>query len=196
MAKLKNDRIGSPELIEFLNTSADFGFELRCLERLSRLGFRCQHGGSYVDRVTSKARQFDIRALKEDQGDTLRVRCAVECKNLAESFPLLIMCVPRSRGESFHELILSYDAASQAPRSQFDIPAFHKNCQIIRIDHPISDYAPGASVGKGSVQVGKAQDNSITANDAEVFDKWSQALASAHDLADEAAEEGERHKAS
>lgn len=194
MAKLKNDQIGPPELIEFLDTSSDFGFELRCLERLGQLGFHCQHGGSYVDRVTHKTRQFDIRAHKDDGADTLRIRCAIECKNLAGSFPLLIMCVPRSEEESFHELVLSFDPDLGKRRSQFEVPAFRENCQCIRVAHPMSDYTKGTSCGKSSVQVGKAQDNSITANDAEVFEKWSQALASAHDLADEAAEEGERHK--
>jgi hypothetical protein len=194
VAKLKDTRIGPPELIKFLSTSSDFGFELRCLERLGQLGFRCQHGGSYVDRVTNKARQFDIRALKQDRGNMLRIRCAVECKNLAESFPLLIMCVPRSLEESFHELVISYDPASNTPFTKFDNPIFRKNCQIIRVGPPISDYTPGTSVGKSSVQVGLGQDNVITANDAEVFEKWSQALASAQDLADEAAEEGERQK--
>src|SRR2546421_75527 len=110
MGKLKSRPIGSVELIEFLDSSSDFAFELTCFERLVKLGFRCQHGGSYVDRVTDKARQFDIRAEKES-GSTLlpvRIQYAVECKNLSESFPLLIMCVPRARDESFHELVLAY----------------------------------------------------------------------------------------
>ena len=62
MAKLKNDPIDSTDLVEFLDTSSDFAFELACVKRLSELGYRCQHGGSYVDPVTKKARQFDIRA--------------------------------------------------------------------------------------------------------------------------------------
>src|ERR1700691_3590339 len=108
MAKqLRNDPIGVTDLIEFLDGSSDFGFELRCVEALSKLGFRCEHGGSYVDPVTKKARQFDIRARNDDEAD-VRIRCAVECKNLAKNFPLLIMCVPRAQGESFHELVFSY----------------------------------------------------------------------------------------
>src|SRR5689334_21335363 len=100
MAKLKNIRVGCAEFNEFLATTSHFAFELRCLERISQLGFRCQHAGSYQDRVTKKARQFDIRAYKESS--KFGVRFAVECKNLSESFPLLIMNVPRAPEESFH----------------------------------------------------------------------------------------------
>jgi hypothetical protein len=194
MAKqFQNTPIGSAELLEFLNTSSDFAFELRCMERLLQLGFHCQHGGSYIDRVTNKARQFDIRAQKENGG--VRIRCAVECKNISAWFPLLIMCVPRAADESFHELVFSYhpDMMGKRQRSPFDIAdPFRKNCGTVR--HPASDYAIGGPVGKSSAQVGKSQDNSIVASDAEAFEKWSQALASAHDLADQAAEDGERHK--
>jgi hypothetical protein len=190
VAKLKDAAIGQADLLEYLNTSSDFAFELRCLERLSSLGFQCQHGGSYTDPVTKKTRQFDIRAQKSHEH--LRVRCAVECKNLVASFPLLVMCVPRPADESFHELILSFhpDMVEQSyPR----IPAYDKKCQTVRVNAPHSAYTVGGYVGKSCAQVGKAaHDDSIVANDAEVFEKWSQALASADDLADDATEEGEQ----
>ncbi|MDB5390262.1 MAG: hypothetical protein JWM11_5908 [Planctomycetaceae bacterium] len=188
MAKQKGSQIGQADLIEYLNTSSDFAFELRCLELMTGLGFRCRHGGSYSDPVTKKTRQFDLRAQKSD--GKLRVRCAIECKSLTDTFPLLVMRVPRKSEESFHELILSYhpDMVEQSfPR----IPALEKRCQTVRIDPPHSIYAVDAFVGKSSVQVGRTRENSIIANDAEVFDKWSQALSSAVDLANEAAEEGE-----
>jgi hypothetical protein len=189
VAKLKDASIGQADLVEYLNTSSDFAFELRCLERLSALGFQCQHGGSYIDPVTKKARQFDLRAQKSHKN--LRVRCAIECKSLTKSFPLLVMCVPRPVGESFHELIFSYhpDMVEQPfPR----IPVHDKKCETIRFNSPHSDYAVDEYVGKSCVQVGRGRDGSIVANDAEVFDKWSQALASVDDLVDEATEEGEQ----
>lgn len=189
MAKLKDTAIVQADLLEYLNTSSDFAFELRCLERLSSLGFQCQHGGSYTDPVTRKTRQFDIRAQKSHEN--LRVQCAVECKNLDASFPLLVMCVPRPSDESFHELILSFHP-NMVEQSWPRIPAYDKKCQTIRVNAPHSVYAVGGYVGKSCAQVGKAaHDDSIVANDAEVFEKWSQALASADDLADEATEEGE-----
>ncbi len=180
MAKFRTDPIGSIELIEFLDSSSDFAFELRCMERLSQLGFECQHGGSYIDRVTNKARQFDIRAQKAN--GALRIRCAVECKNLSSWFPLLIMCVPRTGDESFHELVFSYHPGMMGKQqSPFEMrDPFPQRCGTIR--HPASDYATGSPVGKSCARVGKAaHDNSIITDDFEVFEKWSQALASAHD---------------
>ncbi len=106
MGKLKDAAIGQADLVEYLNTSSDVAFELRCLERLSAIGFQCQHGGSYTDPATKKTRQFDLRAQKSHE--KLRVRCAIECKSLNESFPLLVMCAPRHADESFRELMLSY----------------------------------------------------------------------------------------
>lgn len=144
MAKPKDDPIGPAELKEYLNTSSDFTFELRCLERLSSLGSQCDHGGSYTDPVTQKTRQFDIRAQKSH--GKLRVRCAIECKSLTDSFPLLVMCVPRSADESFHELILSYhpDMVEQPhPR----IRAFDENCRTIRVTAPASAYGVDGCVG-------------------------------------------------
>ena len=194
MPKLKNDPIGSTDLIEFLETSSDFAFELACVERLSQLGYRCQHGASYTDPVTKKARQFDIRAQIDDRQQLLRVRCAIECKNLTESFPLLVMCVPRPREESFHELVFAFESTSAPQKSMVDVPAFRKVCQVIRIDNGLSEYKARSPVGKNLAQVGRANDRTLVANDAEVFEKWSQALSSASDLADEATWDGENHK--
>ncbi|MCE5309383.1 MAG: hypothetical protein LLG20_17215 [Acidobacteriales bacterium] len=194
MPKLKNGPIIATDLIEFLDTSSDFAFELACVERMSELGFCCQHGGSYTDPVTKKARQFDIRAQKDDRRQLLRVRCAIECKNLTESFPLLVTCVPRPREESFHELVFAFDSTSAPQKSMVDVPAFRKVCQVIRIDNGLSDYKAQAFVGKSLAQVGRANDGTLIANDAEVFEKWSQALSSASDLADEATWDGENHK--
>lgn len=190
MAKLKDVTIDQADLIEYLNTSSDFAFELRCLERLTALGFQCQHGGSYTDSVTKKTRQFDIRAWKSHK--KLHVQCAIECKNLTNSFPLLVMCVPRLANESFHELILSYHP-DMIVQSYPRVLAFDKKCEAVRVNSPHSAYAVDAYVGKSCAQVGKAtHGDSIVANDSEVFDKWSQALASAKELADDVTELGEQ----
>jgi hypothetical protein len=188
VAKLQDVKIGRTELVEYLDTSSDFAFELRCLELLSNQGFSCKHGGSYTDAVTKKSRQFDIRAEKAHE--KLRVRCAVECKNLKASFPLLVSCVPRSDDESFHDLVFAFDP--KGVKRPTPLEAFGKNCQHVRVGPRESTYAVGAPVGKSCAQVGKGQDGSPVANDADVFDKWSQALASAADLADDAALEGEK----
>jgi len=192
--RLKNEAIGSSDLIEFLDASSDFAFELACVKRISELGYRCQHGGSYTDPVTKKPRQFDIRAQRDDRRRLLRVRCAIECKNLTQAFPLLVSCVPRPMEESFHELVFAFDSSNAPQRSFPDIPALRRTCEVIRIDSGLSDYMPRGFVGKSLAQVGRCTDGTLTCNDAEVFEKWSQALSSASDLANEAASDGEDEK--
>ena len=192
MVKRKNIEIGEAELLEYLDTSSSFAFELQSLEQLSMLGFQCQHGGSYTDPVTKKRRQFDIRAVGAD--GPIRVRLAVECKCLSKEFPLLVLCVPRLPEESFHDLILSYAPRFVEQTTPF-IPAMAEVCQTVRVEAPHSEYVSQEPIGKSCTQVGKAaQSGSVIANDAEVFGKWSQALASADDLADEAAHDGEENE--
>jgi hypothetical protein len=196
MAKLNDSPITVPDLIEHLNTSSDFAFELRCLELIGSMGFECRHAGSYTDRVTKKTRQFDLR-VQRNIGDRWRVRCAIECKNLRHSFPLLVSCVPRSVDESFHYLISAFhpDLVERSAPPTY-LPDFRERCKSLRADSPFSAYRPGDPVGKNCAQIGRSHDNAIVTNDFEVFEKWSQALASAQDLADDSTEEGEaRHDA-
>jgi hypothetical protein len=105
------------DLINFLDTQSDFAFELKTLKILNENGFCCEHGGTYHDPVTRKPRQFDIRATKVWQD--LCMQLAVECKNLSDSSPLLILCVPRSPAEAFHEVV-----------SPFKAKAFHKDASL------------------------------------------------------------------
>lgn len=188
MTKLKKDKIETAKMIEYLEKSSEFAFELKCLELLNSISFECQHGGSYTDPLTNKPRQFDIRA--EKSAKKLRIHCAIECKNIAPHFPLLVICVPRVQKESFHELILSYHPNTEnQPYSGF-LESL-KNCDTKRINHPHTIYAVGDPVGKSCAQVGEDVKGSIVAKDNEVFEKWSQALSSAYDLVEAATEKGE-----
>jgi hypothetical protein len=188
MPKLLHAPVTQADLIEFLDTESDFAFELRTVECLSSLGFRCSHGGSYEDPVTHKTRQFDIRALKGN--NTLRLSWAVECKNLSTSYPLLVMCVPRTQEESFVDVLKSF-----RPRPEEYNP-FPPHCESVRIHKPRFTYTAGDPVGKSMARVGRATDKerSLTSSDADIFEKWSQALASADDLADDATEFGTKTK--
>jgi hypothetical protein len=169
VAKIKNTHIASGDLTEYLDTTSDFAFELRCLDRLSRVGFRCQHGGSYIDPVTKKPRQFDLRA--DISTGSRVVRCAIECKHLTPSFPLLMMCVPRMEDESFHDLLVSFNPELFPSESQYDVPALRPSCQTLRVKSPKSVYVMGSPVAKSLAQVGRGTDGSIVANDSEVYEK-------------------------
>jgi hypothetical protein len=181
MPKIKPDPIVGEDLIDYLDTSSDFAFELRCLQALTGLGFSCQHGGSYTDQVTKKDRQFDIRARMNDRD--VQIACAVECKNLSPSYPLLVMCVPRTKDEAFHEVL-----RSGGHRPTYPDPLRAKS-RGVRVNSLV--YKCGLSVGKSCSRVGRTSDGFV-GSDGDIFERWSQALASARDLADGVAITGNR----
>lgn len=84
MAKLKIEATNQLDLIEYLDGYSDFSFELTVLKMLREHDVDCDHGGHYVDPVTNKSREFDIRATKTI--NKYRVRMSVECKNIRENF--------------------------------------------------------------------------------------------------------------
>lgn len=190
--QIKKDPIGSHELVDYLNTSSDFDFELRTLKMLRQYGLQCSHSGHYEDPVTKKSRQFDLRAIKTSstQAYTNRIRLAVECKNIGDNFPVLVLCTPRHDSESFHDVVVVTDPKL----SSGDIPAFHSRARAYRMRLEHSIYKPGSMVGKSTVQVGRSIDGGFTSNDSEVFEKWSQCLSSATDLVDDIYWDGKNEK--
>lgn len=184
MAKLKDVPITQNDLALFLDGTSDFAFEIQVLNFLHNEGFTCEHGGEYVDPVTEKLRQFDIRAMKGFGRRILRL--AVECKNLRENYPLLISCVPRRTEESFHEILLSYLIDSETTnaigiRDALRLPT----SQNLRLTGSMTIYQTGDPVGKATDQVGYVDSKDklvFVRDDAGVFDKWSQALSSANEL--------------
>ena len=171
MAKqISKDPITQQDLTKFIEENDDFGFEIGVFKRIRELGIVASHGGSYIDRLTHKSRQFDIRC-HIDLVSRVKISMAVECKNLHESFPLLISRVPRVREEMQLEWIQSR--------------GFHGNINHLgaSLAKPAQYYLDSYWVGKATTQVGKALGNGeFVSNDHEVFDKWAQALASANDL--------------
>lgn len=178
-------KIDDTDLAEYLATQSGFAFELQCLQRLHALGYQCQHGGSYTDPVTRKIRQFDIRARKSV--GSINVFCAIECKHISESFPLLVTCVPRRTEESFHDVLFT-----RAPEDRRDVISVDTMREAatakVRITPPHSPYREGDWVGKKAAQIGRKTKNEIYGTDEDAFDKWSQALASADEMATEAVE--------
>lgn len=172
MPKLKTDAVGVADLNEYLSTAAsDFSFEMQVLKKLRDLGLTCEHGGLYEDPVTKKPREFDIRAFHRT--GACYIRLAIECKNLSDHFPLLVSSVPRVQAEAFHDfLVLAEPRTTGDPRAQ-------------RLRALGSDLYPARGlVVKSTAQVGRvdSKEAPISASDSEVYEKWGQALASAHDL--------------
>lgn len=177
MAKLKDSAVGQSDLIEFVDTTSDFAFEMQTLKLLTDCNWKCTHGWTYFDPATNKPREFDIRArygMVE-----FRLMLAVECKNLRENFPLLVSCVPRLRAESFHDVVVKGGDDFWGDRT----PESRRKQSIRVITSGIFPPGPRGIVGKSCNQVGRlAHDGSLTFSDTEVFDKWSQAIASCRDL--------------
>lgn len=182
MPKLSPKPITKKDLNEFLKDYSDFGFELHVLNALIRDGFACEHSGTYDDPVTQKPRQFDIRATRRFGKYFLRL--AVECKNLNDSCPLLISCVPRAAEESFHEISYSVNPDTHAfeqPSTPYTLASLPRS-RSVRLRKAQSIYSVGAAVGKSCDQVGRAASGEISAGSSDVYEKWAQALSSAHDL--------------
>lgn len=159
----------------FLATESDFSFEMRVLNRLiaaaGSYGCRVEHGGTYIDPMGEKRRQFDFRV--KYQYDALSLWLAVEAKNLRDSSPLLIHVVKRPVEDAFHEVI-----TVQGPTPT-----------IVRLEGFDSAYRPNDLVGKHSDQVTRKGDG-FARSDAPTWDRISQAMNSARDLIEEAPKHG------
>ena len=100
-----SDPITATELHKYLDETSDFAFEIEVLRELESIGcFDLSHGGTYSDPLTGKSRQYDIRATAE-ASTRMNILMAVECKRLRPENPLMILCLPPTEGENYHELI-------------------------------------------------------------------------------------------
>ncbi len=179
MTARSQDAVTKEDIDDYLANSSDFAFELRVLKCLTDKALACRHGESYVDPVTGKDRTFDIRAIW--QGDNCCLALAVECKNLRQTYPLLIHCVPRTAGEAFHNVSAAVDGERlEYSMSRFVMPRPH--CKVFRREGASSLYKSGDPVGKSCVQVGSKNDSTKKPSDADIYDKWSQAISSLYDL--------------
>ena len=170
MAKLSSTAITAADLDEYVTTQDDFALELFVCGASRTHGFLVNHGGTYDDPVTKKTRQYDIRACTVR--DNRRIDLAIECKSLKPSYPLLLLRTPRSKDESFHQLVRGCEGnANFTGTSKPD---------SVRISpSPLYDIA--LHVGKATAQV-RRNDGDLVSADGETFDKWSQALSSADEL--------------
>lgn len=189
--KLKKDPVTVDTLEEYLAEASDFSFELRILEMLSEKGINCEHGGQYKDPDTKKFREFDLRA-RVTKGH-VTVAAAIECKSIGHHFPLLVSCVHRSEAEAYHQAFIheAEQAESRGPLnlgiSRAMLPEVKDGITV----RPSILYPIGGHVGKSTAQVGRRDTNNadIHANDAEFFEKWTQALQSLDDLVYEISDE-------
>jgi hypothetical protein len=182
MPRLSTEPINASDIRDFCESESDFSFELQTLALLNELGVSCEHGGVYEDPITQKARQYDIRGLLQ-VNQINRVRLAIECKNIRPNFPLVVFTVPRSKEESYHEFI----STSEPQKDKLCLPSAHfsRNGVSIRQKMSASMYPSFEPVGKSCSQVGRDQQSTtLKGSDSDAYDKWWQAIQSAHDLVD------------
>lgn len=157
------------EIRNFIIENDDFGFEMRVAAAPREiLGVPVSHGESYVDAIKGKPRQFDIRFRIEENRATLYF--AVESKNVSSRSPVIVCGRMAEAKETFHDVIIS-QSHSGSERSR---------TKRIR---PSAVYSRDPFVGKAIL---KPEKNGRS-NDSEIYDRWAQAIASAHDLVHEAA---------
>lgn len=173
--------ISASEIQEVVLKEDDFGHEMRVggilknfqapqsafiKARLSRL----DHGGTYVDPATSKTRQFDYRCRISKGIEGLHnILLAVECKNLNPDLPLVVCGRERTDKEAYHLVIARDDE--------------NRHVSIAKVAGKSSLYEPSGFVGKSLLRL-KFKDKKLCSDgDSEIYDKWSQALASCRDLA-------------
>jgi hypothetical protein len=158
----------------------DFGHEMRVGKMLDTLNYAIRgvrickpiHGETYEDPKTQKTRQFDYRCKIVAGYDERRIiSLAVECKNLNPDLPLVVCGRPRTERESYHVVISSNDG----------------NPKALKISDRSSIYEPHAFVGKSILRLKMKERKLCSDGDSEIYDRWSQALASSHELALEAA---------
>ncbi len=144
------------------------------------------HGGTYLDLVTGKPRQFDFRCIL--RRDERSIQFAVECKNLSASAPTVICGIDRSMEEAFHEVIEARCGLFKEPNAVLDgAYSLTRRVANSRV------YRQGHFTGKSVIRL-KPSNNKDSiqgytkTSDAEVYDGWDQALSSAYDVCKSASE--------
>jgi hypothetical protein len=173
----------------------DFGHEMRVgdmLEKFQGLSsghyikvYRDSviHGGTYVDQITNKPRQFDYRFRIWREVHTQKhqnVSFAVECKNLHPSSPLVITGRKRAQEETFHTFIHHHENGTGFSSVEGKMYKSNFLSQI---------YPLGEFVGKNHLKLSSVKNGKLCVDknlQTDIYDRWSQAVASSRDLAENA----------
>lgn len=162
--------IGEADIIDHLNRRDDFALEMFALSKAREAGFHALHSGFYADHATKKSRQFDVRAVRSFE--KISVSLSIECKAIGSDYPLVVLRTPREPAEAFMEVIISTDRNTRRSGGG--------HAKTMRV--PTNDYSAGLPVGRSIMQIGRNGEGELRGSDGDLFDRWSQAIASAGDL--------------
>jgi hypothetical protein len=167
------ETVTAADIENHLTSHNDFDLELSVYRGLREKGVDAIHGGTYADPVTNKPRQYDVRATALVHGGSFAVTMAIECKSLSTDFPLVVSRVPRDASESYHQVLAANIGGVNSTRV---VPS--KQLSLL--------FRPDRYVGKKTSQIGveikKDGTRVTTDDDRDTYEKWAQALASAHGL--------------
>jgi len=184
--------ISADDIENYVQKQSDFAFEMEILRLVKK---NCSEattwGGLYYDPNTGKQREYDIRTeLSLGQyAFACSIKLAIECKNLKPHNPLVISCTPRDRCEQrldnwcwpvMSEEHYSVDEKVDYLYCPQIIEPHYK--QIVKTS--TSFYPADEPVGRSLDQIGKDTAGVLQGNDSQIFNKWSQALASLHGMLD------------
>lgn len=169
--KFKEDKISKNDIIEYINNESSFAFERKVMSMVIQKGFNVDYSGTYIDPITSKPREFDIRASMIY--DYPRCGLSIECKNIKESYPVVISTLPRLPRESWHSVYYINTHEHGSPTISIQVHGNNKRQSF---------YTPGEPVGKQIVQIGKNTDGNFSSSSSELYSKWEQAFSSLHEL--------------
>jgi hypothetical protein len=166
------------DIAEYLETADDFAFEREVYHVAHELLFHAEHAALYSDPVTGKQRQFDVRASHSIQDREIAL--AIECKGLTIGYPLLVSCVPRAENEAYHDVLQVSEPSDPVAYAVSGAMSLARVTQVVSERNPCL-YPPGQGVGKSMRQVrretkGERKGQMVSGD--EVFDKWTQAVAS------------------
>jgi hypothetical protein len=143
----------------------DFGHEMRVgrvLRAFWSSDTQIEHGGTYVDPVTRKPRQFDFR-WRLRKGDGV-LHAAVECKNTSAEAPVVVCGMDRVSGDAFHMLVESRNGTFKyGPKSdgRFKATMVGFSSTTWRATGNDAFYPPGGFVGKSLVRIRLDRDKKV-----------------------------------
>jgi hypothetical protein len=178
-------KVTADALMSAIMAEDDFGLEMRVRSILEHTAGKVRHGWTYLDPVEEKPRQFDLRCVLKHFNFEKYMYMAVECKNLAPEAPLIISGTQRTYEESFHDFVHS-DARPAAATGTYVCRSHVRN----------GIYPSSGFVGKSLLRLRPNAEEAkfvrTSAIESEIYNRWAQALASAHELCREALSDGDQ----
>lgn len=174
----KMDEISPADIRDVVMREDDFGHEMRVGSVLRSFpSVIIEHGGTYTDPVTRKPRQFDYRCWLTKQ--QARLALGVECKNVNSTTPLVVCGAPRFANQAVHDLIESRQGRfDDGDRIQVGLSSVTRRVSTNNKFYRTDDF-----VGKSLLRLQMDKRTASRSGESEVYERWTQALSSAVELA-------------